>query len=248
MVSTKTDARAKEIQKRLRSMYPDAECALDFRNAYELLIATILAAQSTDRMVNTVTPRLFEKYPDPASLAAASIDELEPMIVSTGFFRNKAKSILGAARAIVDEHGGEVPSTMDDLTNLPGVGRKTANVVLGNAFGLNEGIVVDTHVRRVANRLALTRSEDPVQIEQDLMPLVPKKDWKIFSHRVIDHGRTICHAKKPLCDECLLADVCPSAGVAIKKKVKPRAALSRTTRSRVNSNQRTADDRPYRKR
>lgn len=227
MPALTSDARAKEIQKRLVKMYPDAKCALDFRNAYELLVATILAAQSTDKMINTVTPALFAKYPDPRSLAAASIEEIEPMIVSTGFFRNKARSILGAARAIVEDHDGEVPSTMDELTRLPGVGRKTANVVLGNAFGRNEGIVVDTHVRRVSNRLALTSSEDPEQIEQDLIPVVPKKQWTMFSHRMIDHGRQICHAKKPLCDECLLADLCPSAGIAVGNPVKPRKVSAR---------------------
>lgn len=224
-------------------MYPASVIALDYQNAWQLLVATILAAQSTDKMVNTVTPELFRRYPDPQALAAARIEDVEPLIHSTGFFRNKARSILGAARAIVEEHGGKVPETMDELTRLPGVGRKTANVVLGNAFGRSEGIVVDTHVRRVTNRLGLTSSQEPGVIEQDLMVVVPKKEWTIFSHRVIDHGRTICHARRPLCDECLLADVCPTAGlgltgsssVAAGKKRKPareRAKVSSPRKAR----------------
>lgn len=220
MATALRDDRTKEILRRLKKTYPNAECALDFRSPWELLVATILAAQSTDKMVNSVSPELFRRYPGPAELADARIEDVEPLIHSTGFFRNKARSIMGAARAIVEEHGGQVPSSMDELTKLPGVGRKTANVVLGNAFGRNEGIVVDTHVRRVTNRLGLTGSDDPEVIEQDLMPVVPKKDWTIFSHRVIDHGRTICHARKPLCDECPLADLCPSAGVGGVTKAK----------------------------
>lgn len=213
MARAPVDPRVKEILSRLRRMYPDAVCALDFVDPYQLLTATILAAQSTDRTVNTVTPELFRRYPNPAALAAARIEEIEGLIHPTGFFRNKARSILGAARAIVEDHDGSVPSTMEELVELPGVGRKTANVVLGNAFGINAGIVVDTHVRRVSQRLALTQSDDPVVIEQDLIPLVPRKEWTMFSHRVIDHGRTICHAKRPLCEECALADLCPSSRV-----------------------------------
>ncbi|MDE3053358.1 MAG: endonuclease III [Gemmatimonadota bacterium] len=202
---------AKTVLRRLLAAYPDAHCALDFRNAYELLVATILSAQCTDKRVNMVTPALFEKYPTPKALAAAPRDDVEAMIRSTGFFRNKAKSLIGMAGAVAGEHGGRIPDTMDALTHLPGVGRKTANVVLGNAFDRNEGIVVDTHVTRLSQRLGLTRARTAVKIEQSLMPLFPQARWTILSHLLIEHGRRVCSARNPRCGECVLADVCPSA-------------------------------------
>ncbi len=184
---------------------------LDHDNAYQLLVATILAAQSTDKLINTVTPRLFAKYPAPAALARADQAELESMIFSTGFYRMKARHLIGMAQAIVERHGGQVPDTMAELTGLPGVARKTANVVLGSALGKNEGIVVDTHVTRLAQRLGLSAHTDPIKIEQDLMQLVPRDQWSIFAHRLIWHGRRVCHAKQPDCNHCALAPLCPSA-------------------------------------
>lgn len=203
--------RAVEIVQRLRKMYPKSKCSLDFKNAYQLLIATMLAAQATDARVNEVTKELFRKYPAPADLAQAKQSELEQMIRSTGYFRQKAKSIVATSTAIVEQHGGKVPSTMEELVALPGVGRKTANVVLSNAFKAPVGIVVDTHVTRVAGRLGLTRNMDAVKIEDDLMKLIPKEEWTSFSHRMIDHGRALCVARKPKCSECMLNEVCPSA-------------------------------------
>ena len=205
--------RAEEIVGRLHREYPDAHCALDHRNAFELLVATILSAQCTDERVNQVTPALFRRFPAPVDLAAAEREGLELMIRPTGFFRNKAKSLLGMAAAVVERHGGEIPRTMDELTELPGVGRKTANVVLGNAFDENVGIVVDTHVRRVSQRLRLTTNEDPEKIERDLMQLIPREEWTDFSHLLIWHGRKICVARKPRCELCPLADICPSSRV-----------------------------------
>jgi endonuclease-3 len=196
---------------RLLALYPDAHCALDFTNAFELLCATILSAQCTDKRVNLVTPALFARYPDAAALAAARPEELEELIRSTGFFRSKAKSLIGMATALVERHGGEVPADMEALTALPGVGRKTANVILGNAFGRNDGIVVDTHVTRLSNRLALTSESDAVKIEQALLPLFPQERWTMLSHLLIEHGRQVCDARKPRCGECVLSDVCPSA-------------------------------------
>ena len=192
-------------------MYPKAKCSLDYETPFELLIATILSAQSTDVRVNLVTKTLFKKYPTVASFASAKPIVLERDIHSTGFFRNKAKSIMGASQAILERHAGEVPKTIDELTALPGVGRKTANVVLGNAFGIDEGIVVDTHVTRVSGRLGLTRQTDAVKIENDLVKLIPRKDWTKFSHMLIFHGRAICIARKPKCSACLLNELCPSA-------------------------------------
>lgn len=203
--------RARLTLQRLKQTYPDAACALHHSNPFELLCATILSAQCTDARVNLVTPVLFARYPDPAALAAARQSELEEIIKSTGFFRNKARSLIGMAQAIVAEHGGVVPRTMEQLRALPGVGRKTANVVLGNAFGINEGITVDTHVTRLSKRLALTRHDDPVKIEQDLMKLIPHEDWALVSHLLIFHGRQVCVARRPRCWECVLADFCPSA-------------------------------------
>lgn len=206
-------AHASEILKRLKKEYPDAHCELDFETPLQLLIATILSAQCTDKRVNMVTPGLFRTYPDAESLSVANPDELENLIKSTGFFRNKTKSLLGMSEALVERHHGDVPSAMEDLVKLPGVGRKTANVVLGNAFDINEGIVVDTHVGRLSVRLGLTNETDPVKVEQALMKLFPKADWTLLSHLLIFHGRRVCIARSPRCGECVLADVCPSARV-----------------------------------
>jgi len=195
---------------RLRERYPDAHCALDFRDPYELLCATILSAQCTDKRVNLVTPSLFARYPNATALAEAKPEELEGIIRSTGFYRSKAKSLIGMAQALLERHGGEVPDDMEALVVLPGVGRKTANVILGNAYGINEGVTVDTHVGRVAARLGLTRETDPVKIEQALMPLFPRERWAMLSHLLIFHGRRTCDARKPRCGECTLAAVCPS--------------------------------------
>jgi endonuclease-3 len=204
---------AREVLRRLLAAYPDAHCALDFKNAYQLLVATILSAQCTDKRVNMVTPALFKKYPTPRALAKARQEDVEELIKSTGFFRNKAKSLIGMAGAVVDRHGGEIPDTMDALTKLPGVGRKTANVILGNAFGKNEGIVVDTHVTRLSNLLGLTKETDAVKIEHALTPLFPRERWTILSHLLIEHGRQVCVARKPKCAECVLNDICPSSTV-----------------------------------
>ncbi len=204
-------APASEVIARLKAEYPDARTELDWSNPLELLVATILSAQTTDVQVNRVTESLFAKYRKAEDYADAALDVLEEDIRPTGFYRNKARSLRGMARALVEEHGGEVPRTMPELVALPGVGRKTANVVLGNAFGTNEGIVVDTHVRRVSNRLGLTESQDPVKIEQDLMRSVPEDDWTIFSHLLILHGRRTCKARKPDCPNCVLNHICPSA-------------------------------------
>ena len=198
---------------RLAEAYPDAHCALDHRNAFELLAATILSAQCTDARVNMVTPSLFARYPTARELADAGQEDIEEIIRSTGFFRSKAKSLIGMARALVERHGGEVPRTMDELTALPGVGRKTANVILGNAFGLNEGVVVDTHVARLSHRLGLVTGDDPVKIELKLMKLVPRERWTMLSHLLIEHGRQVCDARKPRCGECVLADTCPSSTI-----------------------------------
>jgi endonuclease-3 len=197
--------------RRLKEAYPDAHCELDHRNAYELLAATILSAQCTDAQVNIVTPSLFARYPGPEALADARQEELEEVIRSTGFFRNKARSLIGMARAVVERHHGSVPRTMDELRKLPGVGRKTANVVLGNAWGINEGVTVDTHVGRLSRYLGLTKHDDPEKVEQDLMKLAPREDWTILSHLLIFHGRRVCIARRPQCDRCVLADLCPSA-------------------------------------
>ena len=204
-------APAPEVTARLKAEYPDARTELDWSNPLELLVATILSAQTTDVQVNRVTESLFSKYRTAEDYADSTPDELEEDIRPTGFYRNKARSLRGMASALVEEHGGEVPRTMSELVALPGVGRKTANVVLGNAFGTNEGIVVDTHVRRVSGRLGLTESSDPVKIEQELMRLVPEGDWTIFSHLLILHGRRTCKARKPDCPNCILNDICPSA-------------------------------------
>jgi len=196
----------------LARLYPDARCALDCETPLQLLVATILSAQCTDKRVNLITPALFARYPDAAAFAAAKQEELERLIQSTGFFRNKAHNIIACCREIVARHGGQVPATMEELVPLAGVGRKTANVVLGNAFGV-PGIPVDTHVARLSQRLGLTVETDPVKIERDLMQVVPKQEWTMFGHRVIYHGRQVCHARKPLCSACTLARQCPRVGV-----------------------------------
>ncbi len=204
-------ARAKEILKRLKKRYPDAHCELDHRSAFELLCATILSAQCTDARVNLVTPELFRRYPDAEALSVARPEDVEAIIRSTGFFRNKTKSLIGMANAVVERHGGDIPGSMEQLRVLPGVGRKTANVILGNAFGINEGVTVDTHVGRLSRLLRLTRNTDPERIERDLMVLFPQHDWALLSHLLIFHGRRTCIARKPRCGECVLADLCPSA-------------------------------------
>lgn len=222
--------RAKKITTRLRRMYGAADCALEHNSAWHLLISTILSAQSTDETVNRVTERLYKKYKKPADFLKVSEEELQDDIHATGFFRQKTKSIRGACSMLVEEFGGQVPDNMDDLIRLPGVARKTANVVLGTWFGKNEGVVVDTHVGRIAERLALTwsgkNSKDAVKIEKDLMELIPQKEWTFFSHALIWHGRKICSARKPDCESCKLAELCPSAfsvdgsSPAAKKKAK----------------------------
>lgn len=206
-------ARADEIYQRLEAEYPDAHCALNHRNPYELTAATILSAQCTDERVNMVTPLLFQRFPDPDSLAGARQEEVEEIIRSTGFFRNKAKNLVGMAEAVMERHGGEIPRTMDELKALPGVGRKTANVVLGNAFGIDEGVVVDTHVQRLSTRLGFTRASSPERIEDDLAALFPRERWTMLSHLLIFHGRQVCVARKPRCGQCLLSDLCPSSTV-----------------------------------
>lgn len=223
--------RAIQINARLAKKYPDAKCSLDFTNAFELLIATILAAQSTDARVNIVTKSLFRKYPTPLAFANASQVEMETDVRQTGFFRNKAKAVIACGKAIVEQFGGEVPRTMDELVTLPGVGRKTANVVLGNAFGTPVGVVVDTHMTRVAGRLGLTKNVDPEKIEQDVTPLLPKSELTAFAHRVIYHGREICDARKPLCPECVLNDLCPSADLFREGPASPSKSRARNARS-----------------
>ncbi len=197
-----------EILRRLDRMYPGATCALVHRSPWELLVATILSAQCTDKRVNMVTPGLFAKYPTPADFAAARPEVLAEDIRSTGFFNNKAKSIVGAARRVVDAFGGAVPKTMEELLTIPGAARKTANVVLGTAYGIAAGVVVDTHVGRIAQRLDLTQNTDPVKVEQDLMKIIPQKHWISFAHQIILHGRALCVARNPRCPECALNDVC----------------------------------------
>jgi endonuclease-3 len=204
--------RARAIARLLAEAYPDAHCALHHDDPLQLLIATILSAQCTDARVNMVTPALFKRYPDAAAFAGADLRELEELIRSTGFFRNKARNIIACCRQLVEQHGGEVPATMEELVPLPGVGRKTANVILGNAFDV-PGIPVDTHVARLSGRMGLTQESDPVKIERDLMRLIPEKDWTMFGHRMIFHGRQVCHARKPLCEQCTLAALCPRVGV-----------------------------------
>ena len=218
--------RVNEILRRLDQRYPDATCALQHNSAWELLVATILSAQCTDVRVNMVAPVLFEKYPTPEAFAALQPEELEPHIRSTGFFRNKSRSIVGAARKLISEFGGQVPRTMDELLQLPGVARKTANVVLGTWYKIADGVVVDTHVQRISRRLELTKNEEPRKIEQDLMKVIPRDKWIIFAHQIILHGRALCIARKPKCADCPLEDLCHAADktwstVEIHKAAKP---------------------------
>jgi endonuclease-3 len=213
MPRLKDASRVRAILDGLAALYPEADCELHHRNAFELLVATILSAQCTDARVNLVTPELFRRWPNAKALAKAPPAALEKVIQSTGFFRNKTKSLLGMARLLVEKHGGEVPRTMDEMLELPGVARKTANVVLGTAYGLPTGVVVDTHVHRLSRRLKLTRKDDPKKIEADLMKKIPEGEWIAFGHRLIWHGRRVCEARKPHCDSCGLAPHCPSASV-----------------------------------
>ena len=208
------------VARRLSKLYPQALCSLDFTSPFQLLIATILSAQCTDKRVNAVTGSLFGRWPTAAALAAATQAEVEAVIRSTGFFRAKAKNIRGCCQSLVERHGCEVPRTLEELVRLPGVGRKTANVVLGSGFGLPSGVVVDTHVGRLSRRLGLTRHADAVKAERDLIAAIPKSHWIVFSHRLIEHGRAVCTARRPRCEECLLAGLCPRVGVkpAIKKR------------------------------
>ena len=206
--------RALEILLRLKRLYPEAPCTLNYETPVQLMVATILAAQCTDERVNLVTPALFARFPDAIAFASADLLELETLVRSTGFYRNKAKNIQAACHLIVTEFGGEVPQRMEDLLRLPGVARKTANVVLAHAFGINAGVTVDTHVRRLTNRLGLTEETDPIKIERDLMKLLPQPDWENWSIRIIYHGRAVCNARSPACDRCQLADLCPSVDPA----------------------------------
>ena len=206
--------RAQEIYDLLAEEYPDAHCALHFQDPYQLAVATILSAQTTDERVNMTTPALFERYPRVEDLAQAEQEDVEEIVRSTGFFRNKARNIIGFARGVVEEHGGEVPRSMEELRPLPGVGRKTANVILGNAFGIDEGVVVDTHVKRLANRLKLTsEKKNPVKIERHLMELFPRERWTMLAHLLIWHGRAVCDARKPECGRCVVSHLCPASRV-----------------------------------
>ncbi len=218
--------RVKDILNRLDARYPNVRCALHHNSAWELVIATILSAQCTDVMVNKVTPGLFQQYPTPQAMAAATPEELEPILRPTGFYRNKAKSVVGASKAIVENFGGQVPDEMDKLLTLPGVARKTANVVLGSWFGKGVGVVVDTHVHRISRRLELTNADDPKNIEQDLMKVVPQNRWIDYSHQIIHHGRALCIARRPKCAECPLENICHAADktwstVEIHKSAEP---------------------------
>jgi endonuclease-3 len=220
--------------KRLRKAYPDAVCALHHESPLQLLVATILSAQCTDARVNVVTPGLFARYPGVSELASAERSDLEEIIRSTGFFRNKAKSIQGAAAKIVSDFRGQVPRTMDELLSLPGVARKTANVVLGTAFGIADGFVVDTHVFRLSHRLGFARGKNPEQVERELMSVVPREDWIDLAHILIHHGRRICGARNPDCEHCVVASLCPKIGVPAKKPAKaPKASPKAPLRERI---------------
>jgi endonuclease-3 len=212
-IDAELKAQAARVVRRLKADYPGATCALENETPFQLLVATILSAQCTDERVNMVTPELFRRWPTAREMAVAPIKELEKVIQSTGFFRNKAKNIKAASQGLVEQHDGEVPRDMEQLVALPGVGRKTANVVLGTAYGLATGIVVDTHVTRLSRRLGLTKHTDPTKIEQDLMQIVPQSEWVDFAHRLIHHGRQICTARKPKCPECSMNKFCPKIGV-----------------------------------
>jgi endonuclease-3 len=206
--------RAREILSRLKQLYPDATCTLNYQTPVQLLVAVILSAQCTDDRVNLVTPHLFDRFPDAPAIANADLEELMAIIRSTGFYRNKAKNIRATCQILTEQYGGQVPQTMAELLKLPGVARKTANVVLAHGFGINAGVTVDTHVKRLSQRFKLTTSSDPLKIEQVLMKLIPQADWENWSIRLIYHGRAVCNARKPLCDRCALADLCPSKDLA----------------------------------
>ncbi len=204
---------AREVIKLLKSYYPNSKCSLEHKNAYELLVATVLSAQCTDERVNRVTPELFKKFPTPQKMAKANLQDLEELVKSTGFYKNKAKSLKVAAQILVEKYAGEIPKNVDELTHLPGVGVKTANVVLGTGFGITSGIVVDTHVTRLSQRLGLSKSKSAENIRKDLQLIIAKEDWIKFSHLLIDHGRAICKARTPLCHVCFLQEICPKVGV-----------------------------------
>ena len=212
-VETATKRHAAKVLRRLKADYPEAPCALNHKTPFQLLIATILSAQCTDERVNIVTKDLFRKYKQPADFAAAPLGDIEKAVQSTGFFRNKAKNIKACSTALLEQHGGKLPQDLDSLVRLAGVGRKTANVVLGTAFGLATGVVVDTHVGRLSRRLGLTSERDAVKVERDLIRLLPKKEWIQFSHRMIHHGRAICSARRALCEDCSMKRFCPKVGV-----------------------------------
>ncbi len=213
-----TKQRAIEILIRLKRLYPEADCTLNYETPVQLLVATILSAQCTDERVNQVTPELFRRFPDAKAIASADREELEQLIRSTGFYRNKAKNIQGACQAIAEKHDDQVPKRMELLVELPGVARKTANVVLANAYGINQGVTVDTHVKRLSHRLGLTENTDPVKVERDLIRLLPQEDWENWSIRLIYHGRAVCTARNPACDRCALADLCPAANITLLPK------------------------------
>jgi endonuclease-3 len=219
--SESTETRVERLIARLKAAYPDAACALRHEDPFQLLVATILSAQCTDERVNKVTPALFARYPDALAMKDAPVEDLEDLIRTTGFYHNKTKSLLGASRRLAEEHQGRVPSTMEELLALPGVARKTANVVLGTGYGIAVGVVVDTHVYRLSRRLGLTRSATPVEIEQDLMKLLPPSEWILFAHLLIHHGRRICIARKPRCEICPVRDLCPSAPYFLSGKLPP---------------------------
>lgn len=221
------------VVRELARLYPDSTCALHHRNAFELLVATILSAQCTDVRVNMVTPELFRRFPNARSLARADQAEVEELIRSTGFFRSKAKNLIAMATSLVEHHNGEIPTDLEALVKLGGVGRKTANVVLGTAFGLASGVVVDTHVKRLSFRLGLTKSKDPKIIERELMTLIPAEEWVDLSHRLIEHGRKICIAQRPKCDLCALASICPKNGVRAPKTEKKKISAGPTKRPKA---------------
>jgi endonuclease III len=219
--------RTLEILSRLKSLYPDAKCSLDYETPVQLLIATILSAQCTDERVNQVTPALFASFPDAAAIATAPLDVIEQLVHSTGFYRNKARNIQAACHKIVTEFEGNVPNTMEQLLTLPGVARKTSNVVLAHAYGINAGVTVDTHVKRLSYRLGITKQTDPVKVEQDLMKLLPQADWENWSIRLIYHGRAVCMARSPACDRCELADLCTAASSPAVVSAKSRSRSSK---------------------
>jgi endonuclease-3 len=226
-------AHAAGVVRFLEDEYPEADCALRHDGPFQLLAATILSAQCTDERVNMVTPELFARWPDPAALAQAEQEDVEEVVRSTGFYRNKAKNLIGMARGLVELHGGDVPEDMDALVALPGVARKTANVVLGTAFGRNEGVVVDTHVHRISHRLGLSRHHDPKRVERDLMDLLPREEWTAFSHRVIFHGRRVCVARSPRCALCGVRELCPSRqDVAKPRKLADKKKMTTPSRRR----------------